>query len=255
MALSLCGQAASYERRSEIQQNIGIKLIGKLNIDRGSTVLDLGCGTGYLTKLLSDKVGPEGKVVAVDPDSERLKIAREKYAANNIDYIQADADTFPVANYNLIYCNQAIHWFSDIKGALKRVFDNLSPGGQFAFTTAYNIESSTKVEEYKLMDRIFGPDIYNKIVVSRLTFLREEEYKILAVDCGFSQVIMDTDTQMHEWETIDDVIDALHGWWQGILDISNTNDKIFQEIKKECEEKGGPALKMYRTYLYVILTK
>ena len=161
MAVSLGGQAASYENRSEVQQNIGIKLIGKLNIDRGSTVLDLGCGTGYLTKLLSDKVGPEGKVVAVDPDSERLKIAREKYAANNIDYIQADADTFPGANYDFIYCNQAIHWFPDIKGALKRVFDNLSPGGQFAFTSViFDSSHKGEPEEHKLIDRVYGPVTY-----------------------------------------------------------------------------------------------
>ena len=38
---------------------------------------------GYLTKVLSERVGPEGKVVAVDPDGERLKIARDMYSASN----------------------------------------------------------------------------------------------------------------------------------------------------------------------------
>ena len=44
---------------------------------KGATVLNLGCGTGYFTKVLSEQlqVGPEGKVVAVDSDGERLKIA------------------------------------------------------------------------------------------------------------------------------------------------------------------------------------
>ena len=60
----------------------------------GSSVLDLGCGTGYLTKVLSERIGPEGKVVAVDPDGERLKIARENYSSSNIEYIQADDKTF-----------------------------------------------------------------------------------------------------------------------------------------------------------------
>ena len=55
------------------------RMIDMLTLEKGITVLDLGCGTGYLTKVLLDKVGPEGKVVAVDPDGERLKIAREKY--------------------------------------------------------------------------------------------------------------------------------------------------------------------------------
>ena len=64
-------QAASYESGSETQKSIGQRMIDILALERGSTVLDLGCGTGYLT--LSEKVGPEGKVVAVDPDGIRLQ--------------------------------------------------------------------------------------------------------------------------------------------------------------------------------------
>ena len=70
---------------------------------KGATVLDLGCGTGYLTKVLSEQVGPEGKVVAVDSDGERLKIAWEKHSADNIEYIQADDNTFPPGQYDLVF--------------------------------------------------------------------------------------------------------------------------------------------------------
>ena len=74
----------------------------RLTIQSSSTVLD------YLTKVLSERVGPEGKVVAVDPDGERLKIAREKYSASNIEYIQGDDKTFPPGQYDSIsysYCD------------------------------------------------------------------------------------------------------------------------------------------------------
>ena len=53
-------KAASYERGSELQKGIGQRMIDMLALEKGSTVLDLGCGTGYLTKVLSEKVGPEG---------------------------------------------------------------------------------------------------------------------------------------------------------------------------------------------------
>ena len=79
-----------------------MKLIKMTSLKKGNTVLDLGRGTGYLTKLLSEKLGPEGKVVIVDPDGERLKIAREKHCASNmIEYIQADNQTFPHLEVNL----------------------------------------------------------------------------------------------------------------------------------------------------------
>ena len=95
-------EAASYERNSEVQRRLGIQLIDQISIEKGAIVLDLGCGTGYLTKLLSERVGPEGKVVAVDPDGERLKIAREKYSSPNIEYIQADDKTFSPGQYYVI---------------------------------------------------------------------------------------------------------------------------------------------------------
>ena len=120
------GEAASYAKTSGVQQDIGTKLLEMVTIDKGATVLDLGCGTGYLTKVLSERVGPEGKVVAVDPDGERLKIARENHSASNIEYIQADDQTFPPGRYDLVFANQAIHWIPDQKAALKRVYDNLN---------------------------------------------------------------------------------------------------------------------------------
>ena len=135
MAVS-AGEAASYANNSRPQEEMGIKLMNMTSLKKGSTVLDLGCGTGYLTKVLSDKVGPEGKVVAVDPDGERLKIAREKHSASNIEYIQADDQTFPAERYDVIFSNIVIHWISDKRALFKRVYDTLSPGGCFAFTTA-----------------------------------------------------------------------------------------------------------------------
>ena len=92
---------------------------------KGATVLDLGCGTGYLTKVLSEQVGPEGKVVAVDSDGERLKIAWEKHSADNIEYIQADDKTFPPGQYDLVL--STIHWISDKEALFKQVYQRLYP--------------------------------------------------------------------------------------------------------------------------------
>ena len=56
-------------------------MIKKLQLSEGMSVLDLGCGTRNLTKILSERVGPEGRIIAVDPDKERLEIAKSNYSA------------------------------------------------------------------------------------------------------------------------------------------------------------------------------
>lgn len=47
------------------QREDGLELIELLSVGDGNKVLDLGCGRGHLTKVLSDRVGPEGKVIGM----------------------------------------------------------------------------------------------------------------------------------------------------------------------------------------------
>ena len=62
MAESEFKAAAAYENNSSKQKEDGEHLIKCLSIEQGSKVLDLGCGTGQLTKIIADSVGPTGKV-------------------------------------------------------------------------------------------------------------------------------------------------------------------------------------------------
>ena len=45
----------------------------------GNVILDLGCGTGELSVYLAERVGPEGRVIGVDPDKERIQLARQSH--------------------------------------------------------------------------------------------------------------------------------------------------------------------------------
>ena len=138
---------------------------------------------------------------------------------------------------------------------MKRVYDNLSPGGKFAFTTDVKDPSEEPREVYNLMDKLLGPGIFQEILSSKLRFLSVEEYSQLATDSGFPEISTETETRMHEWKTVDDVIDTAHGWLQGAIDPSTLDKNIVQELKAKYEGNSGPALQMTRTYLYVILTK
>ncbi len=76
--------AARYEQDSLIQKSAAEKLIGLLDIKRNEDVLDLGCGTGALTR----KIRPmtDGNVVGVDPSVGMIHEAESERQSMDIIY-------------------------------------------------------------------------------------------------------------------------------------------------------------------------
>ena len=245
-------QAANYQKGSETQQGIGLRMIEMLNIKSGSIVLDLGCGTGYLTKVISEKVGAEGKVVAVDPDGERLKIARERNSASNIEYLQADDQTFPSGQYDLVFSNIVIHWISDKRALFERIYANLCPGGRFAFTTANGSMPIPKIGK-KLFDSLVSPSFLKWMYEEKIIFWNTSEYETLAKNTGFTETNMVVLTDYFKWDNLDDYIDSMHGWFQGEFDPTLFDQDVLKELKRE--HGSGPfILSKPTSTIYLILT-
>ena len=64
------------------------------------------------------------------------------------------------------------------------------------------------------MEKLLELGVFQEILSSKLRFLSVEQYSQLATDSGFPEISNETETQMHAWKTVDDVIDTAHGWLQ-----------------------------------------
>jgi len=93
------------------------------------TVLDVGCGTGRLTRLLAARAG---HVEAIDADAPMIAIARE-VTPRNVSYLHADVMTRPLqaGSYDAIVSTAALHHLP-LQPALQRFADALCPGGVLA---------------------------------------------------------------------------------------------------------------------------
>lgn len=65
-------------------------MLDKIGVTQGWSCLDIACGPGGITKLLSQRVGTEGRVVGLDMNADFLEHARQT-AASNTQFVQGDA--------------------------------------------------------------------------------------------------------------------------------------------------------------------
>ena len=76
---------------------IVLPVLDRMGIEPYDNILDLGCGAGWLSRLLSDQLA-EGRVVGVDVSDEMIRHARRRYAdLDNAMFVVGAADEIPWA--------------------------------------------------------------------------------------------------------------------------------------------------------------
>ena len=123
--------ANKYTEDFSFVHQYGNSVIELIDADKGSSVLDLGCGNGALTKTLQDK---GYFVTGMDASKELLDIAKEKYPG--IDFMQGDATDFTLPKLvDVVFSNAVFHWINKDKqqNMLKCVYNVLNKNGQFVF--------------------------------------------------------------------------------------------------------------------------
>jgi len=130
--------AEGYKQTSLSVQKVGGEKFIQTDVcpQAGDAILDLGCGTGELSAYLAELVGPEGKVVGVDPDKERILLAQQSYVeVKNLSFVEGNASNFPgigSQSYDIVFSNQVIHWIPDKEEVFKNMFESVKSGGKIA---------------------------------------------------------------------------------------------------------------------------
>jgi ubiquinone/menaquinone biosynthesis C-methylase UbiE len=116
----------AWQRPEEVMDALGLK--------PGSVVADVGCGRGYFTFHLADRVGSQGKVYAVDVKEHLIAGLRHEAEAKTLSQIEAvvgaaDDPHLPLGALDAILVVDAYHEMHDYDAMLEAFYRALKPGG------------------------------------------------------------------------------------------------------------------------------
>jgi ubiquinone/menaquinone biosynthesis C-methylase UbiE len=92
------------------------KILANLHICAGQTILDAGCGNGYMAKKFSELVGKTGKIYALDPDKQSIANLKKEVEMTNIEAFVGDITKptrLKTASIDLVYLSTVFHIFSE----------------------------------------------------------------------------------------------------------------------------------------------
>jgi ubiquinone/menaquinone biosynthesis C-methylase UbiE len=178
--------AARYEAVSTPQFIQGQKLISLLSIEPGDSVLDLGCGTGRLAQHVANIVGPQGKVLGIDPSFQRIAIAKRREAAGLSFQVAGSDDlaSFASGSFDRVYLNYVFHWIDKKEETLRQIYRILKPGGRIGISTGSKNQPSRVRELIRASIREVLGKVPPDLFVSPFR-MSQEELRTLAEQAGF----------------------------------------------------------------------
>jgi len=106
------------------------KLINIADIQPSDFILDVGCGTGALTKKISKRISRKGKLIGIDISKEALSIANSQIQFSNVDFIEMDAEKiyFPI-KFSKVLSQFVIMFFTNPIKSLNSIRELMTKGG------------------------------------------------------------------------------------------------------------------------------
>lgn len=170
-------EAGRGEGMEQDHLSIVLPVLDRMRLVPEDNVLDLGCGAGWLARLLAEQV-PEGRVVGVDLSDEMIRRARH----NNVDlanamFVVGEAEEIPwdAGFFTQAISVEAAYYWPDPRAALREVHRVLREGGSAWMLVNYYLENAHAHQ-------------WGKTLSVPTHLFSAAEWAALFADAGFSEV-------------------------------------------------------------------
>ncbi len=156
---------------------VGQQAIELMNIPSDARVLDVGCGSGWASRLMATKAR-DGRVVGIDISDEMVTLSADTSKDYpNVEFRVASAEALPFAGgeFTHAFSMESLYYYADMPSALKEIRRVLAPGG--LFVTVVDLYQENEPSHQWVEDL--------KVPVQLLSIA---EYRSLFEDAGFVNV-------------------------------------------------------------------
>jgi len=205
----------------------------------GGRAVDLGCGTGELTRELHRRTGA-AETLGLD-SSEAMLAKAAPFSGGGLRFERGDIATFaPAEPYDLVFSNAAYHWVPDHAGLLARLTRAVRSGGQLAFQVPDNFghpshRAAESVSAEEPFRSALGGGAHPRNV------LAPEEYASLLDRLGYREQTVRLQVYGHRLESREGVV----GWVEGSL-LSEYRRRLPPELYDRFVER-------YREVLFTMI--
>ena len=260
---------------NDFYSNVNKDLIDSLDIKSDLKIVDLGCGSGGISKIIIENLNRinsvNSSIIAVDFSEISLKEAKA-----NLKFVSDSMITFVQSRYEefsskikdkvdlVVLCN-AIHYLDDKELVIKDVMKILKPGGRFAFNSSFfngahpehtlGFYRKWMFKAMRILSKEYNTRPVKADKIESRVQLNPDQYKEVLENCGMqitSTKLREVDVPIDGWLDISGFKDFIEGVMPGVsLDIASQSlQKAVRDTFKEMKLNF-----VQRNWMEIVATK
>ena len=192
-----------YDEKHAFVFKYGEDLVDILKPQPGERILDLGCGTGYLTNIIS---ASGATVVGIDSSLEMISKAKLQYPELKFK-VQSATEFHFDEHFDAIFSNAVLHWVLEKEKAIECMYRNLKRSGKIVLEMGgkHNVEKIIKALQNSLINHGFAEQAASEIwyfpSISEYTGLLEKRGFRVTYAAHFNREtkLSDTENGIKDW--------------------------------------------------------
>lgn len=234
-----------YDKKHDFVFKYGEYLVQLLVPREGERILDVGCGTGYLTNLIA---ASGALVTGMDNSIDMIAKARNEYP--HLPFRLASVTDFKFEEpFDALFSNAVLHWVTDKEQAIQSMYNNLNPGGRLVLEMGGkgNVEKIINALKQALINHGYRQNATREIwyfpSVSEYTSLLEEQGFRVTYAAHYNRETELKDTQ----QGIKDWVHMFGGAFLEGVEAA-AKDNILEEVQETLRQTQFRNQKWYADY-------